>query len=56
MPDTPFKSMTRETKQDFDWFQRFSKPKYEKCEECGGLVTPGDWPWCKNGDPEEHKR
>ena len=48
----PFKSMSRETKLDHH------KPKGagEVCERCKVTVFPGDWPWCRDGHPEDHLR
>ena len=54
MPDTPFKSMSREKRVS-------PKPDPDRhwrailCEKCGGYVYEGEWPFCK-GEPSDHYR
>lgn len=64
MPDTPFKAMGREKRQDlFDVL--FGRPMpgslgeamlSVECEKCGGRIYEGDWPWCGNQGPKGHRR
>lgn len=53
MPDTPFKSMSREKPEEP---HDATCNKFTVCERCYGFVHEGDWPWCKNGDPQTHRR
>jgi ABC-type ATPase with predicted acetyltransferase domain len=58
MPDTPFKSMTREGghRRDFYAYQSDEEVlRKVECDKCGALIAAGDWPWCKNG-AEDHVR
>lgn len=69
MPDTPFKSMTREgnglpkslrhlpslleAMDATTWHSR----KTTRCEKCGGHLRAGDWPWCRGaGHAGDHDR
>lgn len=61
MPDTPFKSMSREWGEklliyrDFRMLTDRVEYKSVPCEKCGGRVGTGDWPWCR-GNAEDHVR
>lgn len=70
MPDGSFKSMSmdreeREARRRSVPPSFFSQKEPQRwtvsmepsvtCEKCGGLVYPGDWPFCK-GKPEGHER
>lgn len=59
MPDTPFKSMTRDREEFIQrrraLLQGFWLGSTTQCERCGGILFEGSWPWCK-GNPEDHDR
>lgn len=50
--DGPFKGMSREHEREF-YEGFFGAP--EHCDECGGEVRFGDWPFC-HGSPADHER
>jgi len=60
MPDTPFKSMSREApRQARDFYARLSDEQVmqmEECDNCKAMIAPGDWPWCRPDHPEDHNR
>jgi hypothetical protein len=58
MPDTPFKAMGRERRIELrDTFpENWYAGHPDKCEKCGGMVWTGDWPYCRPGHPEDHRR
>lgn len=59
MPDGPFKAMGRE-KRPLAWLtQDVARARIDAalvCENCGGWIFEGDWPWCSNSDPTTHRR
>ena len=70
MPDTPFKSMSRETRRGLDVARLLRHGPLVpypgsaeeaalsvECEKCGGRVYEGDWPFCSGpGRAADHRR
>jgi hypothetical protein len=59
MADGPWKSMSRDREEENyrqSCLERGEEYNTEDCDKCGGQVAPGDWPFCRPGHAEDHKR